>query len=107
MGEPISARDQLHIKRCQGKCVLEYDQPDTDCQDLDFYLDRIEEQTLHLATKRVLDQHYDMVLQHGAAVGQGMLVAVKEIDPYERKGNHLVLKSTGGPAARFPGDGLD
>jgi hypothetical protein len=103
----VSARDRLHIKRCQGKCILETDQPDTDCRDLDWYLDRTEEQALHRAAARVLDLHYDAVLKHGAGVGQGLTLAAKEIDPYLRKSGHLVHKEDETPVPRFPGDGLD
>lgn len=103
----VSARDRLHMKRCQGKCILETDQPDTDCRDLDWYLDRVEEQALHLAAARVLNLHYDAMLKQSTEVGQGLVLAAKEVDPYERKGGHLVFKATGDPVARFPGDGVD
>jgi hypothetical protein len=108
MTNVVSARDRLHIKRCQGKCILETDQPDTDCRDLTFYLDRIEEQALHRAAARVLDLHYDAVLQHGTEVGQGLALAAKEVDPYMRHpAGHLVRRVDGTPVPRFPGDGLD
>ncbi|MFE0472686.1 hypothetical protein ACFW2V_13825 [Streptomyces sp. NPDC058947] len=107
MSSIISARDRLHIKRCKGKCILETDQPDTDCRDLTYYLDQVEEQALHWAAVRVLDLHYDAVLRHGADVGQGLALAAKEVDPYMRRDGSLVRQSDGTPAPRFPRDGLD
>lgn len=108
MSEPISARDRLHIKRCQGKCVLESDQPDTDCLDLTWYLDRTEEEALYRAASRLLDLPRDMALQSGSEVTQGVLIASQVVNPYTRKtSGHLVRKDDGTPVRRFPGDGLD
>lgn len=107
MTHKIGARDRLHIKRCKGRCILETDQPDTDCRDLTYYLDQVEEQALHRAAARVLDLHYDAMLRHGAEVGQGLTLAAKEVDPYVRRDGSLVRKSDGAPAPLFPGDGLD
>ena len=107
MSEPISARDRLHIKRCQGKCILESDQPDTDCRELDFYLDRVEEQTLYLAADRLLGLPGDLGLTSGSEVVQGLLIGARELTPDDRRASgHLVRKKDGAPVPRFPGDGV-
>lgn len=109
MSNIVSARDRVHSKFCQDDlCILEYAEPGNRCRDLDFYLDRMEEQALHKAAVRVLAPSYDLAIQHGTAVVQGLVLAVKEIDPYERRPDgHLVRKEDGTPVPRFPGDGLD
>lgn len=109
MRDGIDARDRMHVKYCRDdQCVLEYDDPGDRCKDMDFLLDVMEERALHRAAARVLDLHMDAVLQHGAGVGQGLVLAAKEVDPYRRQADgSLVRASDGSPVPGFLGDGRD
>lgn len=107
MSDPVSARERVHIKICRDdQCMREYSMPGNRCRDLDRLLGEVEEQALHHAGGRVLDLHMDAVLKNGAEVGQGLILAAKEIQPYRRQPNgSLVRASDGSPVPRFPGDG--
>jgi hypothetical protein len=108
VSEPISARDRLHIKRCQGKCYIDSDQPDADCRNLDWYLDRIEEQALYLAAGQVLKLRQKVAREHGAEAAHGLVLAVNAVSPYTRRTDgHLIRKSDELLVPRFPGDGVD
>jgi hypothetical protein len=106
MNEGVSARDRVHVKYCpDDQCMLEYDDPGDRCRNLDFLLNVMEEHALHKAATRVLDFHMGAVLQHGAQVGQGLVLAAKEVDPYRRQPDgSLVRASDGSPAPRPPQD---
>lgn len=107
------------MKHCKGRCILETDQPDTDCRDLTWYLDRIEEQALYRKAQELLSQaasqnqraaNASSVEEEEAASREAGVLAYAsdKVNPYERRpSGHLVFKVTGDPVARFPGDGLD
>lgn len=105
MADAVSARHRMHIKRClDPQCVLESDQPGEDCRNLDYLINLIEEQALHLKAGELADMHMDAVLTHGAGVGQGLALGIKTIEPYKRgDGDSLIRRSDGTPAPRFPG----
>jgi hypothetical protein len=106
MTETTDVRDRMHIKYCpDDQCTVEYADPGDCCKNLDFLLDAMEERALHRAAARVLDLHMDAVLQHGAGVGQGLVLAAKEVDPYRRQADgSLVRVSDGSPAPQLPED---
>lgn len=103
MNKEIEARDRLHIKYCpDDQCRVEYADPGDRCKNLDFLLDLTEERVLHQAAARVLDLHMDAVLQHGAGVGQGLVLAAKEIDPYRRQSDGSLVRASDGSPAPWP-----
>lgn len=104
MNQGIDARDRVHVQYCpDDQCKVDYADPGNRCKDLDAALNLMEERTLHQAAARVLDLHMDAVLQHGAGVGQGLVLAAKEIDPYRRQADgSLVRASDGSPAPQPP-----
>lgn len=100
MKDRLDARDRMHIKYCRDdQCKVEYDDPGDRCKDMDFLLDVMEERALHRAAARVLDLHMDAVLQHGAGVGQGLVLAAKEVDPYRRQADGSLVRATDGSPA--------
>lgn len=101
MTDGSNARDRVHIKYCPDvRCMIEVENPGNDCLNLDFLLNLTEEQALHQATEKVLGLHMDAVLKHGAAVGQGLALAVKEIDPYKRHADGLITRKSDGTTVR-------
>lgn len=47
-------------------------------------LDTVEADALHRAVDKLLDLHMHTMLRHGPEVASGLVLAAKEIDPYER-----------------------
>lgn len=82
------ARSLMHIKHCRDtRCVIEVDEPGDRCKSMDFLIDRIEVEHTQAAARKLLDMHYETVLTHGAAVGQGLALAYKTVapDPYYKE----------------------
>lgn len=99
MTNTVSARDRVHIKYCKdGRCMIEHENAGDACRNLDHLLDVVTEQALHHATTQILDLHMDVVLRHSVEVGQGLVLAAKEIDPYQLQNDGtLVRKVDGSP----------
>lgn len=104
--EQVTARDRIHIKLCRdARCVIERNDPGKNCKTLDYLLDVTEEQVLHQAAARLLDAHMGTMFQHGPDVASGLVMAAKEVDPYERReGGVLVRKADGTPVPRYGKD---
>lgn len=115
MGEPVSARDRMHIKRCMGRCVIESDQPDADCQNLDHLLTLVEEQALHAKANAFRNeaQMYESeasgartsVEREGYLRTAGVFAqAAHELDPYERRSDGSLVRKSDGSSVTVPGE---
>lgn len=89
----MSARQKMHERHCRllrcryTEYRLDYPNVSEECILLDAQIEAVETEHTQAAAQRLLDMSKDVMLVHGSAVVQGLLLAYKTIapDPYYKE----------------------